>query len=1529
MNLTFTKTITKRIIQAVRNAFLVAFFMFFMINAFAQGATTSGPTLVISSDELFELTLDGAEVLVEIQNDSFIDDQFDIANFTLSNGALSTISIATVVAEGDAALVTLAYTPVDFDENFTEFSITVSENEITGGMALVSNSLTVLANIEDQVSADFSLNSLETSLLGNVQIPGELPLFDQGAAEISAFHPESNRVFITNGRDNVISILNISDPANPAFENSIDLSGFAGGGGPNSVAVFDGEVDLVAVAIENANTQANGVIALFNANTLAPVGPPEGITAGALPDFVTFNEDGTKLVVANEGEPNADLSIDPEGSIAIIDLTDLGAPVVTTADFNAFDSQEADLVSSGVRIFTPSSTEEDGTATVSQDLEPEFITIDGNIAYVSCQENNAIAVVDISSSAVTNIFPLGLKDHSEAGKGLDASNRDDQINIANWPVFGMYQPDAIAFHNGFILTANEGDGREYDTFEEVERIGNFNLDPVAFPNADLLQQNEALGRLEATLSNGDTDRDGDYDQLWSFGARSFSVWDPSSGTGIDLRFDSGNDLEQIVKTRNPNNFNSTDDENNFENRSDDAGPEPEGITVGQVDGTFYAFIGLERDGGIVAYDLTNTTSPAFAAYFSNRDFSVDFPLDEDNVTNEEIATVGDLSPEGLTFVSAADSPTGQELLIISNEVSGSISIWGLGSAINEAEPARLVAESDELIEIILNESEIELTLENTAIVETGINIENFNLNNAPSGLTIVRAELGEENTLDLILAFDGTDFDEDITNLSITISAAQLTGGEELTSNDLLILANIEDAARQDFTQDVLSTEVLGSVQIPGDAPLFDEGAAEISVYHPESNRVFITNGRDNVLNVLNISNPASPTFEEPIDLSSYAEGGGPNSVAVFDGEVDLIAVAIENDNTQDNGVIALFDANTLAPVGPPEGITAGALPDFVTFNEDGTKIVVANEGEPSDDLSVNPEGSVTIITVNDMSNITTVQANFNAFDAQENALRTNGVRIFTPSATEEDGTATVSQDMEPEFITIDGNTAYVSCQENNAVAVLNLVTNTIENIFALGVKDHSLAGQGLDASNRDDQINIANWPVFGMYQPDAITFYNGFILSANEGDGREYETEIDGEEITVYSEVERIGDFNLDSEAFPNASLLQENEALGRLEATLANGDIDGDGDYDQLWSFGARSFSVWDPSSGTGIDLRFDSGNDLEQIVKTRNPENFNTTNDENAFENRSDDAGPEPEGITVGEVNGRAFAFIGLERESGIVAYDITNTTTPTFAAYFSNRNFEVDPDDTETNAELLEAGDLGPEGLVFVSAENSPTRQSLLIVSNEVSGTLTIWGVGEAVAAAAVNLTASEENPSEGAVITLTATSSLPVLDNQTVDVTVTGIEAVDFELSANEITIENGETIGTVTLTLVDDSDFEEETAIVSISNPSEGLIIGGASVSIVIDDSADEVVTGIAEELLSSIKIYPVPASEIIQIESTQQTLNLIELISIAGHKVLTVKPLQNKVALDITDIETGIYLLRMTSSDSTTKVTKRIIINR
>jgi hypothetical protein len=502
------------------------------------------------------------------------------------------------------------------------------------------------------------------------RIGGYVSGLGSGSIEISAFDADSRRVASINGADSSFDLIDLSNPALPVLVQRISTAAL---GSPNSVASSQG---IFAVALQDATPQNNGRVAFYSSSgTLLG-----SVDVGALPDMLTFTPDGRHVLVANEGEPDTDYNIDPEGSVSIIDLS-AGVAAATVRqvrfnDFNVGGPRNSELPAA-VRIFSPG-------ATVAQDLEPEYISItpDSRTAFVSLQEANALAVIDIGTGSVSRILALGFKNFSIPGQGIDPSDRDlpgnqPAISIRNVPVFGMYQPDAIAVTvdssgRPVVFTANEGDSRDYNAFSEEVRVGSgsYVLDPGVFPDAATLKQNANLGRLTVTNTLGDIDSDGDFDAIYAFGARSMSAFDGSSGA---LVFDSGDSFEQTIAAQVPTLFNSEGSTATFDGRSDNKGPEPEGITIGDVGGRKYAFVGLERIGGAFVYDVTEARVPVQLGYSS--------------------AQGGDVSPEGVAYIAPEQSPNQRALVLMSHEVSGSLGIYEVAtctvSAINLFAPDQI------------------------------------------------------------------------------------------------------------------------------------------------------------------------------------------------------------------------------------------------------------------------------------------------------------------------------------------------------------------------------------------------------------------------------------------------------------------------------------------------------------------------------------------------------------------------------------------------------------------------------------------------------------------------------------------------------------------------------------------------------------------------------------------------------------------------------------------------------------------------
>ncbi len=532
----------------------------------------------------------------------------------------------------------------------------------------------------------------------------------------------------------------------------------------------------------------------------------------------------------------------------------------------------------------------------------------------------------------------------------------------------------------------------------------------------------------------------------------------------------------------------------------------------------------------------------------------------------------------------------------------------------------------------------------------------------------------------------------------------------EASSIQLVVSADVNSSSEAVYVDNIkITTDFTPDLNLPDpfaiELSVLDReeiGAAEIVDFDPATDRAFVTSGAG--VSVVNAFDPANLTIETLINpMDNGASASDVTSVSVGNG---IFAMAVPGSDPLAPGSVQFYNSETLAFLGQ---VTVGALPDMLTFDESGSYLLVANEaqsaGEENEpDILPNPEGSVSVIAINagDLSASTVTTLGFDDASLTEAALLEKGVRI-NPNA------PSVAADIEPEYITIDGTTAYIALQENNAVAVIEDITNpqafTIDTVLALGTKDHSLEENALDPSNRDDGINIDTYDVNGMYMPDGMASYtvggNKYFVTANEGDGRDVD-ESRGADLVD-------GDLsNGEVDAGIGAELLAQladDAVLGRLKFSNVDGDTDGDGDIDVLHSFGARSFTIFDENG----NVVFDSGDDFARVTAAEIPEAFNSNGAADSFDSRSDDKGVEPEAVVIGEVEGRSFAFIGLERAGGVMVYDVS------------------DPANSEYIDYIRTDGDIGPEGLKFISAEDSPTGDALLAVTSEISGTLTFYNI----------------------------------------------------------------------------------------------------------------------------------------------------------------------------------------------------------
>ncbi|WP_349828339.1 choice-of-anchor I family protein [Brevibacterium litoralis] len=507
-------------------------------------------------------------------------------------------------------------------------------------------------------------------------------VFDEGAAEIVQHHAATDTTLVVNAEQGVVQMIDAADTSAPTVRGILPTAGAAIAGGgtvpeggvANSVAVrADG---LTAIAVEAPVKTDDGWIVFYDVSGDEPVALG-AVAAGALPDSVVFDETGSWAVVANEGEPAEDYSVDPEGSVGVIALpAELTAPTtedVRIADFREFEEGGSLTLPEGIRIYggREDATGEVPEFPVSENLEPEYAAILGDQAYVSLQEANGIAVVDLVSGEVTDIWDLGTQDLSQVP--TDLTNEDDAYSPVTAPIETFRQPDTITTVNmagtDYLLTANEGDSRDWDGYSEEIRISDFGQDGIAplcetfvaeagFDTVEELQDDFNLGRLKATTAQGLDEEAGCYSEVYGFGGRSFSVFNTSG----ELVFDSGNEFEELTARVLPEQFNANNDESGLDSRSDDKGPEPEAIETATIGDRTYAFIGFERVGGITVYDITDPAQATYQTYVNTRNFDVE-------VIEDDVANAGDSGPESIVYV------TEREMLVVGNEVTGSTTYY--------------------------------------------------------------------------------------------------------------------------------------------------------------------------------------------------------------------------------------------------------------------------------------------------------------------------------------------------------------------------------------------------------------------------------------------------------------------------------------------------------------------------------------------------------------------------------------------------------------------------------------------------------------------------------------------------------------------------------------------------------------------------------------------------------------------------------------------------------------------------------------
>ena len=485
--------------------------------------------------------------------------------------------------------------------------------------------------------------------------------------------------------------------------------------------------------------------------------------------------------------------------------------------------------------------------------------------------------------------------------------------------------------------------------------------------------------------------------------------------------------------------------------------------------------------------------------------------------------------------------------------------------------------------------------------------------------------------------------------------------------------------------------------------------------------------------------------FDQPNLINTLELPGNAQSVAINNDGLIAVAVSINDNN---DGRIYFY---RLAGNNQPEAkgfVVVGNLPDSIKFSQNGRLLLSANEGEPSKFYGTNdgidPEGSISVVKVNaskpKQSKI--INLDFSGFTTDE--LRASNIRISGENPTPR-------LDIEPEFVAISpsGRTAFVTLQENNGIARVDLKNYEIDAIFSQGSKDWSSIP--VDTTDEDGIYAPRPSNFVGLRMADGIDSfrYKGktYLITANEGDSRvrpddtnfeaeledgatysygdnlapgviaEINDELTGSKIYVYGAagIGNRGDFNADQGeerfitlqygAASDDDYYSDEVRAGKLRTgdfdLINEGRLktikDSNDSITGLKAFGGRSFSIFKANG----QLIYDSGSLLDEIT---NAAGFYD-------DSRSDDKSVEPESVITATIGNRIFAFIGLERpfnqsdenELGtfIPVFEISKPSKPLFVGSFSSPN------------------SLAPEGLAWVEGGRNG---GYLLVANEGSGTL---------------------------------------------------------------------------------------------------------------------------------------------------------------------------------------------------------------
>jgi len=1246
--------------------------------------------------------------------------------------------------------------------------------------------------------------------------------FDESASEIPAFCATTNRVFVSNDATTSLDVLELGESSGAptlTYKFSIDLSSI--GGGVNAVAVKNG---LGAVAVQNSNKQANGKVVIFSTNLSEGDSPLATPTVGALPDHLTFTNDGSKIVVANEGEPNDDYDNDPHGSISIINLSgSAGTGIstnVTTLDFTSYNTKKQMLIGKGVRIFG-----NDGNATVAEDLEPEYVAIteDDSKAFVTLQENNAFAVVDLNALQITDILPLGYKDWGRLGLAFDASNKDGGYNPFPWRVLGMYQPDSVVSYavdgKNYFITANEGDARDYDGYSEEERVKDLVLDynnTAYFPSVSLSDMAKLEGLKKAHISNVDPSASflSDIRELKQIGEVTALYAEASAADGNQSFLTNG----QSGDTQFPylSNMKAIATVGEFDPKT---GYTLTGYPDGQAawlednetirvayQSESYATMSKETypwemSNGVsftgshihtIDYDRT-----AFADFLSNnlpagsmfkasgKLFDTVYNVFGDKVLPKEKGGLwGNQTDENGNIIEFADSMKLSQADFFFQSFCGA---WyekkdKYGSGIGFANDVWLTAEEWAIGSMFPNgSSDADSTMGLASVV---VDIANETAYTVPAlGQTgyekLLPINPGHTDYVVLVLAGYNHGQEPAPNRIYVGLKGKAADGkaiANNANSRDKFLAANgLLYGKIYGLAVENTDYAALGISSIDPTSKMMDDYMKDANASDNFTGKFYATSFRWD-----GFDTPEAVKDTEMMLWENTSEQ--PTGYTFFNGDTKTEHPAVDPDitkhrfvqNMTDEGGLLGFDLGDLTaqltaasgnlPLSLDVNVTrlVSAVEGAMTLDVggkgvgNGTTDTAAKHIEKDTSKMVAPDGLLWVKTA-DADILIVDEDSGNDHGERKYALILDATNFEVNSTGYFLAQAGGSKNERSAFeLSAYGSTFdYATSSEfSGSWNVSALVAKKPNGSF---YSPSELSGTQEDALNQSFDHNDSKF--IGVLQHR--TESGGPVENFRNDRGGQIlmfglDLPVGGNVPTGSAQHKPLTYLVEDSSAYTNPSEdIQDNDNLGRLKTTTANGDADGDELYETIYAYGARSFSVWDEDG----KLVFDSGNDIEKIVREYSPNYYHSSNDVLGGDDRSDDKGTEPEGLTLGKIGDLVYAFIGLERVGGILVYDVTTPDSPVFVDYLNNRDLskellveEVDRNGTDFDdyngsadyvvlkedddkgwnflnvTDFATAGDLGPEGMVFVDAQDSPTGNPLLIVSNEVSGTTTVYTIG---------------------------------------------------------------------------------------------------------------------------------------------------------------------------------------------------------